>query len=141
MDFLIENGCLTQYTGPDCHVTLPETVTRIGERAFAGTGITGVTFSSGLTSIGHHAFANCKQLTAVTIPASVRETGQYVFAGCDALERIDFEEGTEKICFLSFSHCKAVRELRIRQPSAAGMADISVLPLLRAGSGKERKSK
>lgn len=113
MDFWIENGCLTKYTGPDCHVTVPEEVTQIGERAFSGTDITGVTLPANLCTIGHLAFSECKQLRAVTIPSSVTALGQHVFAGCDALETIRIGAGLEKISVLSFSHCRALTTLRI----------------------------
>ena len=49
-DFAIENGVLTKYTGPGGAVTIPDSVTSIGESAFENcTGLTSVTIHSGVT--------------------------------------------------------------------------------------------
>ncbi len=46
-------------------VTIPDSVNRIEQYAFAGTGLTGVTLPGSLTSIGYLAFADCTSLTSV----------------------------------------------------------------------------
>jgi len=56
-------------------VTIPNSVTIIGVKAFDGYRITGVTFPNGLISIGDGAFDGNK-LTSVTIPNSVTSIGR-----------------------------------------------------------------
>ena len=64
---------LTKYKGTATTVTIPANlgITRIGDYAFEGSGITSVIIPSGVTSIGECAFLGCKRLTGITIPPSV----------------------------------------------------------------------
>ena len=48
-------------------------------------GITSVSISNGVTSIGYWAFADCTSLTSVTIPDSVTSIGYCAFNGCTSL--------------------------------------------------------
>lgn len=68
-------------------VTLPDTVERIGERAFAYTGITAVTIPDSVTTIAYGAFGSCDRLTEVTIPEGVTRMEPLAFAYCTSLER------------------------------------------------------
>jgi hypothetical protein len=67
-------------------VTIPSTVTSIGESAFNNcTGLTSVTIPSSVTTIGSKAFYGCTGITSVTIPSSVTAIGDGAFAGCTEL--------------------------------------------------------
>ena len=55
-------------------ITIPDSVTSIGEYAFLFcTGLTSVTIGNGVTSIGYAAFGNCSGLTSVTFEGTVAE--------------------------------------------------------------------
>jgi uncharacterized repeat protein (TIGR03803 family) len=70
-------------------VTIPGSVTNIGNFAFNDAGLTNVTIGNGVTSIGFGAFAGCTNLTRVTIPGSVTNLDDYAFAGT-GLTSIEF---------------------------------------------------
>lgn len=71
-------------------VTLPDTVTNIGDRAFYYCkGLTNINLGNGVLRIGDSAFGDCDNLPNITLPASVRELGRQVFESCDSLVAID----------------------------------------------------
>ena len=62
-------------------VTIPDSVTSIGNSAFYGcSGLTSVTIPDSVTSIGDSAFYGCSGLTSVTIPDSVTSIGNSAFS-------------------------------------------------------------
>lgn len=64
-------------------VTIPDSVTDIGEYAFYGCyGLTSVTIPNSVTSIGYMAFRGCSGLTNITIPDSITSVGGFAFEGC-----------------------------------------------------------
>ena len=70
-------------------VTIPDSVTRIGEALFIGCSeLTSVTIGSGVTSIGTRVFESCMKLTSVTISkdkATVQNMANYSWglnSGC-----------------------------------------------------------
>jgi len=70
-------------------VTIPNSVTSIGENAFTGCeGLTSVTIPNSVTSIGDYAFSGCEGLTSVTIGNSVSSIGDDAFFDCTGLTSI-----------------------------------------------------
>lgn len=67
--------------------SLPNSITDIGT-ALRGTGIRYLTMP-GVTSIGEHAFADCKDLEILTMP-EVTSVSNHAFDGCDNLGLIQF---------------------------------------------------
>ncbi len=75
------NGC----RGLTGSLTIPESVTAIGNNAFEGCGgLTGsLTIPHSVTTIGDHTFAGCSGFTDVTIPNSVTTIENHAFVSCD----------------------------------------------------------
>jgi len=71
-------------------ITIPNSVTSIGDSAFSGTGISGITIPDSVISIGTNAFSSCENITVVTIGKSV--TGiNGSFYGCKNLAAINVD--------------------------------------------------
>ena len=66
-------------------------MTQIGAWAFDGcSNLTSITLPSSLTSIGEYAFQYCS-LTSITIPEGVTQIGEYAFSGCSNLTSVVIE--------------------------------------------------
>ena len=71
-------------------ITIPDSVTSIGDLCFASAGLTSIAIPDSVTSIGNEAFRSCKQLTIITIGNSVTSIGDYAFADCSSLTTVTF---------------------------------------------------
>ena len=60
-------------------ITIPDSVTTIGEESFFNTGITSIVVPDSVTSIGYAAFQNCSSLTTVTLPDALTELEAFTF--------------------------------------------------------------
>ncbi|MBR7039748.1 MAG: leucine-rich repeat domain-containing protein [Oscillospiraceae bacterium] len=118
-------------------MTIPETVTSIGESAFGDctsltsvtipgsaatirartfqncTSLTSVTISEGVTAIGENAFSWCERLTAVTIPESVTTIGNGAFKGCRSLTSVTIPAGVKAIGAWTFMDCTSLTTVTV----------------------------
>ena len=74
-------------------VTIPNSVTHIGDEAFGGCGLTKATIPDSVTSIGDLAFSGCWKITEVTIPETVTSIGYGAFSCGEGLTKITVEAG------------------------------------------------
>lgn len=72
-------------------ITLPTTLTSIGEGALAGSAIKALTIPASVKSIGLGALAGCRNITSITIPASVTSIADYAFKDMPALTTVDIQ--------------------------------------------------
>ncbi|MBR4366804.1 MAG: leucine-rich repeat protein, partial [Bacteroidaceae bacterium] len=95
-------------------VSIPESVTTIGEYAFSGcSSLTSVTIPENVTSINKDAFSGCSNLTSVTIPNSVTLIGYGAFYGCSGLTSITIPESVTSINEWTFGECKSLTSVTI----------------------------
>jgi hypothetical protein len=72
-------------------VTIPDSVTDIGDGAFEYTLVRNVTVGNGVARIGNSAFYGCANLTHFTIPSSVTNIEDLAFAQCPKLAGVYFQ--------------------------------------------------
>jgi hypothetical protein len=90
-------------------------VVGIADKAFHNTGayIKSITLPETITYIGDHAFFGCKYITSITLPKNVTEIGFGAFEGCSALETVTFSENLVTIGNGAFKDCVALKNLTI----------------------------
>ncbi len=82
---------LIQCPGAKTSITIPNSVTFIGDYAFSGCdGLTSITIPNSVTFIGDYAFSGCDGLTSITIPNSVTSIGKSAFVYCSRLTTLNF---------------------------------------------------
>lgn len=80
------------------HVSLNEetfTVTEIGAYSLDGGGVSSITLPETLTAIGESGLRGLGNISSITIPAGVTSLGFELFKGCGNLKNVIFEEGTQ----------------------------------------------
>lgn len=109
-------------------ITLPDSITKIGDEAFAETGIISVTIPGSIKTIGDCAFSRCEnlnsatlpdglesigeeafgytKLTSVTIPGSVKTIGKNAFYSCHNVTSLTLSDGIENIGYGAFDSTK-----------------------------------
>ena len=95
-------------------ITIPDSVTSIGNDAFGDCeNLTDITIPDSVTSIGEGAFRNCKSLTSITIPCSVTSIGDYTFYGCKSLTSITIPCSVTSIGYKAFCFCENLTNITI----------------------------
>lgn len=111
-------------------IELPDSVTFIGKRAFANTGLESIDLPDSLTVIeggafggcaalaevsmpdvsyiGDGAFGGCTSLSEIRLPDSLSAAGNSLFSGCTALVSVQLPEGLQSIGDSAFQGCAAL---------------------------------
>ncbi|MGI6714533.1 MAG: leucine-rich repeat domain-containing protein [Bacilli bacterium] len=103
------------------HLTLPESVVRLGRGAFYGSSIKTITFEGNLLSIPDDCFRFCYGLVNFTIPNSVTSVGNSAFERCLYLETVTIPDSVTSLGESCFDYCIRLKEIEI--PSS-----INVIP-------------
>lgn len=103
------------------NVTLPETVTHIGDSSFAGSHITGITMTDSVIDMGTNTFTYCVYLTDVTLSAGLNTISNNSFSNCTRLESVEIPEGVSIISTSAFQSCNHLAEISL--PSTINTID------------------
>ena len=95
-------------------ITIPSGVITIEHGAFSQCKyLTDITISGSVTSIEDYAFDNCASLTKIIIPDSVTTIGSYAFRDCVNLTDISLSDGTISINKRAFYNCDSLTDILI----------------------------
>ncbi|MDC7126422.1 MAG: leucine-rich repeat protein [Spirochaetales bacterium] len=86
-------------------ITIGSGLSKLPERAFAGTAITSIDIPDNINSIGNQVFFQCKKLNSVTLGTGLTEIGQQTFYECTVLKSISIPDGVKTIGKYAFSYC------------------------------------
>lgn len=105
---------LIQCPGAKESVSIPASVTEIGDQAFSNCKVlTSVIIPNSVTEIRWGAFEYCSALTSVSIPNSVTEIGGYSFAYCSALHSVDIPNSVTEIGSMAFLLCPSLTAIDV----------------------------
>ena len=100
-------------------VTIPSSVTTIEYEAFSGCGgLTSITIPSSVTTIEYETFRDCRGLTSLTIPNSVTTIGSEAFKGCSNLKSVTIPSSVTTIGYEAFDACGSLTAVHISDLSA-----------------------
>ena len=111
-----ENGVLLKYRGTGASAVIPDGVTGIGERAFAGCeNLKSVSIPESVTSIGACSFEGCSHLQKLDIPDSLSHIGPNAFLRCSRLTSLRLPSGIRQIFYSAgyFWGCKSLKNLHL----------------------------
>ncbi len=95
-------------------VTIPSSVTSIGDGAFEGCDrLATITIPDSVTNLGDYAFDQCQDLAMVTMGNSVTNIGVSVFFGCPSLTIITIPDSVTSIGDSAFSGCTSLPSITI----------------------------
>ena len=104
---------LVRCPAPKTSISIPSTVTAIGDMAFVYSSLTSINIPTGVTSIGYCAFTAASALTSVVIPTGVTQIGEYAFSVDTALTSINLPEGLTEIKAGVFNECTSLSSVSI----------------------------
>ncbi len=92
--------------------TISETVTKIGESAFAGRNIQSFTVPERIKEIGSFAFEGCRMLETLNLPENLCMDSFNIVAGCSSLKEVKIPYGVKRLVE-AFSGCTSLTEVAI----------------------------
>ena len=102
-------------------VTLPQSLTAIGEEAFRDCeSLREVALPAHLETIGNEAFSHCNSLERMVFPASLKKLGEQSFGDCTGLQSVVLPAGLEEIGKAAFYCCESLEQVEFAGAAAAG---------------------
>lgn len=93
-------------------VTIPQSVTSIGDSAFAGChNLVYLTINDAATSIGRRAFAECPLTTTLELGENITTIGNSAFYDCRGLKNVTIPQSVTSIGDSAFGECSSLETL------------------------------
>lgn len=100
-------------------IVIPNTITRIREYTFTEcTELSSITFSNTLTSIGSFAFYKCTNLNNIVLPSTITTLEQSAFNSC-GISSIVLPESLTSVGLLCFSNCTSLTQISFNSISCS----------------------
>lgn len=135
MKFRHKDSLLTEYTGSDEVVIIPdfickidfaafrqstlknvifhERVSEIGREAFSMSALEKIEIPETVTQIEKRAFAQCVSLKKATINANISAIPEQCFSGCSSLKEVEIKNGIETLRKGAFNSCTSLERIVI----------------------------
>lgn len=91
--------------------TIPDSVTRIGLRAFDNSGLINISIPNSVTTIAGNAFSNCSDLASFTFPDSITVIPESVFYLCRGLTSVTIPDSVTTIKRGAFTCCSSLSSI------------------------------
>jgi hypothetical protein len=92
-------------------VTIPDSVTSIGDSAFQGCANLTLTIGNNIETIGLSAFNGCDSIIHFTIPELVTNISGVMLYACDNLQSVTIPQNVTNIDYSAFQYCKKLQSI------------------------------
>ncbi len=99
-------------------ITLPSTLTEIGNGAFQHCAFEGIELPYNLSAVGNYAFRNCTSLKSAYLPQTTEIIGEAAFIGCTSLETVSISGKITEIADETFYDCSSLISINIPETVA-----------------------
>lgn len=92
-------------------IEIPNSVRKIGNRAFAWTSLQSISIGANVISIGDESFIGCDLLEEVGFGSRLGSIGEKAFFGCDSLAEVKLPDSVYYIGDMAFAYCSSLEKV------------------------------
>ncbi|MDE7084152.1 MAG: leucine-rich repeat domain-containing protein, partial [Clostridia bacterium] len=96
-------------------ITIPDTITEIGEEAFSWCSFTQLEIPSSVKKIDSQVFSDCADLSSLKLNYGLEEMGDMAFQGCTALTQVEIPSSVHSIGSIAFSGCTSLKSILLNE--------------------------
>lgn len=106
-------SCMFEGCSNIVSISIPEGVTRLGNRAFAGcVRLKAIKVPNGVVELGFDVFKGCSGLSSVELPKTLTRIGSDAFMGCRSLTSISLPDGVRHLESKTFACCVNLKAIK-----------------------------
>lgn len=92
---------------------LGDNITQVGDYAFSGTGVKELVLSHVCWDRGMSLFSDCRELTSITLPEGMEVLPESFVSGCKSLKEVRLPASLRRIGQSAFSRCSALESISL----------------------------